>query len=52
MVPLIGSRIQAFNWCQIGDLEWPWTAQWPSLRIISHWQYGSFRSQVHQSNPL
>jgi len=21
---------------KIGDLEWPWTALWPSLRIISH----------------
>jgi len=21
---------------KIGDLEWPWTALWPSLRVISH----------------
>jgi len=20
---------------KIGDLEWPWTAQWPSVRVIS-----------------
>jgi len=21
---------------KIGDIQWPWTAQWPSLCVISH----------------
>jgi len=26
--------LQAFDRYKTDDLEWPWTAEWPSLRVI------------------
>jgi len=31
----VGSGIRAFHWCQISDLEWPWTTELPLFCLIS-----------------
>ena len=49
--PLIGSRIWAFDWSQIGDFERLWTTLNGVMAIILHYyaEFSSFHGQLRKS---